>query len=106
MVKFGAMDSYIMIQMMATYMQVAPTTTITFDLYGKLCNISSKFKELFNKGQEETPQPAYAATGSAPAAPVSAPTVQTVGLRSVFCGQCGTKNEAGTKFCGSCGSKL
>lgn len=105
-VKFAAMDSYIMIQMMATYMQVAPTTTITFDLYGKLCNISSKFKELFNKGQEETPQPAYAATGSAPAAPIAPPTVQTVGARSVFCGQCGTKNEAGTKFCGCCGSKL
>ena len=44
-------------------MQVAPTTQITFDLYGKLCNLSKKFKELFNKGTSE-PQPAYAGQAS------------------------------------------
>ncbi len=104
-VKFAFMDSYIMIQMMASYMGVAPATTITFDLYGKLCAISSKFKELFSKGQEETPQPAYTAADAVPTAdPVAAP--QTAGAKPVFCGQCGAKNEAGTKFCGSCGSKI
>ena len=41
---------------MAGYMEVAPTTQITFDLYGKLCGISGKFKELFNKGKQEEAQ--------------------------------------------------
>ena len=55
-VKFAVMDSYIMIQMMSSYMQVAPSTNITFDLYSKLCKISAKFKELFTKGQSQNPQ--------------------------------------------------
>ena len=101
-VKFAALDSYIMIQMMASYMSVAPNTTITFDLYSKLCSISKKFKELFSKGQEETPQPAYAAAGAS----MSGQVAQSTGEKPVFCGQCGTKNEAGTKFCGSCGAGL
>lgn len=104
-IKFAMMDSYIMIQMMAVYMGVAPATQITFDLYGKLCKLSSKFKELFQKGQEETPTPAYAAAGAAPAAPSSQP-VAPAGGRPAFCGQCGAKNEPGTKFCGSCGSRI
>jgi len=112
-VKFAVMDSYIMIQMMAVYMGVAPQTTITFDLYGNLCKISGKFKELFQKGQAETPaQPAYATANAAPAAgyaaPAAAPTIpqQAAGAKPVFCGQCGAKNDPGTKFCGSCGAKL
>ena len=108
-VKFAVMDSYIMIQMMAVYMGVAPQTTITFDLYGSLCKISGKFKELFQKGQAETPaQPAYATANAAPAAPAAAPTIpqQAAGAKPVFCGQCGAKNDPGTKFCGSCGAKL
>ena len=111
-VKFAFMDSYIMCQMMTSYMQVAPTTVITFDLYSKLCGISSKFKELFNKGQAENPaQPAYATENAAPAvgydAPAAAPVVQEgTGAKPVFCGQCGAKNEPGTKFCGSCGAKV
>lgn len=110
-VKFAVMDSYIMIQMMATYMQVAPATQITFDLYGKLCSLSSKFKELFQKGQAESPAPAYAAAGAAPAGPVpsaapAAPAPDVQNGKPVFCGQCGAKNPAGTKFCGSCGAKM
>ena len=116
-VKFAFMDSYIMIEMMASYMQVAPATQITFDLYSTLCTWSSKFKELFKKGQEESPAPAYTAasaagsaaqtfeTAAAPAAPVQR-TEASAGTKPVFCGQCGAKNEAGTKFCGSCGAKL
>ena len=95
-VKFAFMDSYIMCQMMVSYMQVAPTTVITFDLYSKLCGISSKFKELFRKGQAEDPQPAYAAAAPAP----------EISAKPVFCGQCGTKNEPGTRFCGNCGASL
>lgn len=103
--KFAFIDSYIMIQMMTAYMGAAPNTQITFDLYGKLCNLSAKFKELFQKGQEEAPQPAYAGAGTAPTAAPTAPMAQSGG-KPVFCGQCGAKNEAGTKFCGSCGAKM
>lgn len=110
-VKFALIDSYIMIQMMTVYMGAAPATQITFDLYGKLCSISAKFKELFQKGQEEAPRPAYAAAGTGPA-PTAAPAAHMAqaapqtGTKPVFCGQCGTKNEPGTKFCGSCGAKM
>ncbi len=105
-VKFAVMDSYIMIQMMASYMTAAPQTTITFDLYGKLCNLSGKFKELFQKGQAESPQPAYAAA-SAASAPAPAPqSAAPAAGKAVFCGQCGAKNEPGTRFCGSCGAKM
>lgn len=52
-VKFAIIDSYLMIEMMATYMQTAPTTEITFDLYEKLCKISTCFKEMFQKGKDE-----------------------------------------------------
>lgn len=89
-VKFAAMDSYIMVRMMASYMDVAPVTTIRFDLYGTLCSISAKFKELYSKGQEEDPGHA------APDAP----------RRPVFCGQCGARNDSRSKFCGACGAKL
>ena len=102
-VKFAFMDSYIMCQMMVSYMQVAPTTVITFDLYSKLCNVSGKFRELFKKGQEEDPRPAYAAA-AAPSAPVT-PAAEPA-AKPVFCGQCGSKNEPGKKFCGQCGSPM
>lgn len=121
-VKFAVMDSYIMIQMMAVYMGVAPNTQITFDLYGKLCNLSSKFKELFQKGQSESPAPAHASAGAAPSGQ-TAPVRQTVSVPPVaatavdpapeapkgkpaFCGHCGAKQPPGTKFCGSCGAKM
>ena len=104
-VKFAFMDSYIMCQMMVSYMQVAPNTTITFDLYSNLCRISTKFKELFKKGQEESPQAAYeAASASAPVTPTYARTEQPA--KPVFCGQCGAKNAPGTRFCGECGASM
>lgn len=55
MIKSAFIDSYMMVKMMTSYMEVAPTTEITFDLYGKLCKLSSKFKKLFGKAQEEQP---------------------------------------------------
>lgn len=54
--KSAFVDSYMMVKMMVSYMQVAPTTQITFDLYDKLCKLSAKFKSLFTKGQEEQQQ--------------------------------------------------
>ncbi len=53
--KSAFVDSYMMVKTMVSYMEVAPSTEITFDIYGKLCKISSKFKSLFNKAKEETP---------------------------------------------------
>lgn len=112
MIKFALIDSYIMIQMMTAYMGAAPGTQITFDLYGKLCKLSVSFKELWNKGREDAPQPACSRVGGTVVWPEMAgermevaPNGQRV-PKPVFCGQCGAKNEAGTKFCGSCGSKL
>ena len=50
--KAAFIDSYVMVRTMKAYMEVAPSTEITFDLYGKLCKLSGKFKELFNKSQQ------------------------------------------------------
>ncbi|MBQ9134933.1 MAG: hypothetical protein IJX66_02420 [Lachnospiraceae bacterium] len=55
-IKSAFIDSWMMVKMMVSYMQVAPTTQITFDLYDKLCKLSGKFKSLFTKGQEEQQQ--------------------------------------------------
>ena len=55
-IKSAFVDSYMMVKMMVSYMQVAPSTEITFDLYDKLCKLSGKFKSLFTKGQEEQQQ--------------------------------------------------
>ncbi len=108
-IKFAFLDSYILCQTMASYMEVAPTTEITFDLYGKLSKISGKFKELFNKGKAEEPQMAYAGAGQSNAQPQYQPqtNVQTADApKPKFCGQCGAKNDAGAGFCGDCGAKL
>ena len=107
-VKFAFVDSYILCQMMTIYMEVAPTTQITVDLYSKLSGLSSSFKELFNKGQREQPAPAYAGASAAPTAAQSASVMASPqsGAKPVFCGQCGAKNEPGTRFCGSCGAKM
>lgn len=74
MIKSAFIDSYMMVKMMVSYMEVAPSTQITFDLYGKLCKLSNKFKSLFDKGQAEQPV-AAAATATAT---VAAPVVETV----------------------------
>lgn len=99
-VKFAFIDSYIMCQMMVTYMEVAPTTQITFDLYGQLSGISSSFRDLANKAKEENPRQTYHNTSADSA--MNTGTVE----KPVFCGNCGAKNERGTKFCGSCGSPM
>jgi len=119
-VKFAFLDSYILCQTMAGYMAVATTTEITFDLYGKLSNVSAKFRELWEKGKEEDPtgiygenpgyeEPAYdapvydATVYETPRIP-EAPAQPTAGGK--FCGQCGAKNDSGAGFCGGCGAKL
>ncbi len=127
-IKAAFIDSFILTRTMVAYMGIAPTTVITFDLYGKLSGLSSKFKELFNKGRQEqppAPQPAYAGAGGytvaappqptyqqapSPAQPTpAAPTAAQTGAaeeKPVFCGQCGAQNKRGVKFCGSCGAAM
>jgi len=108
-IKSAFIDSYVLVKMIVAYMQEAPTTQISFDLYGKLCGWSTKFKELFTKGQQEDPtlQPALAAAGAAGSVqppPVSnAPASED---KPIFCGNCGAKNPKGTKFCGACGKPM
>ena len=61
-IKAAFVDSYIMVRTMVAYMQVAPSTQITVDIYGKLCKLSNKFKKLFDKASNE---PAMAQTAPA-----------------------------------------
>ncbi|MBQ7131636.1 MAG: zinc ribbon domain-containing protein [Oscillospiraceae bacterium] len=115
-VKEAFIDSYIMCSMMNTYMEVAPSTQITFDVYGKLCNISGKFKELFEKGKQEQPAAfvtAPAAAGVAPAQyaqpqqqyaqPAAQAPVQP--QANAFCTSCGSPLDANAAFCSSCGAR-
>lgn len=109
-IKFAFVDSYIMCRMMAAYMEAAPNTVIQFDLYSKLCTVSSSFKELFEKGAAEAPAAAPDMHAQQPmtaqTAQTQTPVSQQAAAKPIFCGECGAKNEPGTKFCGSCGAKL
>lgn len=54
-VKVAFIDSYMLVKTMVSYMEVAPQTEITYDLYYKLCKLSGKFRELFRKAKNEMP---------------------------------------------------
>ena len=105
-VKYAFIDSWIMVKMMHGYMQVAPTTVITFDLYTKLSGFSTKFREMFRQSgataasmqpQPVQPQPVYSAETSS-----AAPTAE----KPRFCPQCGTQITPGKAFCGNCGTRI
>ncbi len=101
-IKSAFVDSYIMIRIVQSYMEVAPSTVITFDLYGKLCKLSRKFKSLFGKAQEESPiteESVSMANGAVPAY-ADAPTSM------VHCPACGASNAGNQKFCSNCGNPL
>lgn len=100
-IKFAFLDSYILCQTMTGYMELAPNTQITYDLYNKLCGISSSFKKLYNEGQKENPKPVHETVN-----PVNNSQSDINEEKPVYCGQCGTKNKAGAGYCGSCGAKL
>jgi len=51
--KRAFIDSYMMVRMVTTYMQVAPETEVTVDLYEKFSLVSSGFRELFMRAEEE-----------------------------------------------------
>lgn len=128
--KSAFIDSWMLVKMMVSYMEVAPSTQITFDLYDKLCGISSKFKELFGKAKAEGPiqpapamampaggqpyanntfsQPAPVQNNAAgqPVPPQNGTAGQTPGNATRFCPQCGQPIAAGAVFCNKCGAKL
>jgi len=120
-IKYAFMDSLILIRTMVAYMGVAPSTELKTDLYGNLCKMSSKFRELFNKGQEEEGKPQFEEQSASPSdtslsglinkgkeklsSALDSPS-QESGGDTVFCTECGKKNNKGSKFCGSCGKPL
>ena len=93
-IKKAFIDSWVMIGMLNTYMQVAPATEIQFDVYSKLSGLSPSFRKMFDKAKGEiTP-------GAASAVPTTTSTQQA------FCGECGAKNAPGAQFCGECGTTI
>ena len=126
-VKFAFLDSYVLCQTMAGYMAVAPSTQITFDLYGSLCRISSSFKEMWEKAKAEggySSEPGYAAPAyDAPTyeesnyeVPASETPVYQTPASNEAAGEMPVVYEAAQapqtparrsrgKFCGNCGAK-
>jgi ABC-type multidrug transport system fused ATPase/permease subunit len=120
-VKSAFMDSFVLTRTMASYMEVAPGTELRFDLYENLCKVSSKFRELFNKGREEEGKPQIEAQAASPFGTSLASLSGLVNkgkeklseaidtkpsADKVFCSECGKKNDRGSKFCNSCGQPL
>jgi len=105
-IKQAFIDSWVMIRMLVTFLEVAPTTELRVDIYNRLSNMSPAFRTMTTRAQAEignAPLGAAApvsATASRPATPRPAAGAQ------VFCGQCGTRNPAGTAFCGECGQRV
>ncbi|MBR4047885.1 MAG: zinc ribbon domain-containing protein [Bacteroides sp.] len=109
-IKFAFIDSWMMVKMMHGYMQVAPSTVITYDLYTRLSALSSSFKKLFNESRvtpmvetvvEPAAESAVQAEAEAPLTPI--PTEET---KPRFCPECGTPLKEGMAFCGNCGTKV
>jgi hypothetical protein len=124
-VKYAFIDSWILVKMMSSYMQVVPTTQITFDLYGKLCGLSTKFKELWQKGGSPTTASAPISQPEASPAPISQPEASPAPISrpetppaSIFQPEAspvpvsastangGGEEASATLFCPNCGSRL
>ena len=106
-VKYAFVDSWILVKMMSSYMQVAPTTVITFDLYGKLSQLSGKFRELYKKGGVTTPPVQPRPMQQPVQQPVQGPAAEPTSTASPkFCPSCGAPITGNKKFCGSCGAKI
>jgi len=51
-IKSAFIDSFVLARTIVAYMGLAPTTDISYDLYGKLSGLSPKFKELWQKAEK------------------------------------------------------
>jgi len=106
-IKRAFIDSWVMISMLVTFLDVAPTTELRVDMYGKLSSMSPAFRDMTNRAKNEiggdpfAPAPVAASFAPPPVAPVAPSAPATV-----FCGQCGARNAAGTRFCGECGQQV
>lgn len=106
--KSAFIDSFMLVRTMVSYMEVAPSTEITFQLYDKLCGMSGKFKELFGKAKKEGPilEGPVMAEGGAAACALRQPAAaaqETAAAR--FCPSCGQPASGGS-FCRNCGARL
>lgn len=93
------LNSYMMIYTMENFNKEALTGRIAADLYGKLCGISAKFRELLEKGGgsgSAEPAMAYAA---------SAVTDKSSG-NAVYCKSCGANVSDDSRFCPECGKEI
>lgn len=107
-VKQAYLDSWAMIKMLHTFMEVAPNTEIRFDMYNQLSGISTAFAGLFNRIPKDqlSGVPAGGAVGAPSMAGASPSAAAAPASGNIFCGECGAKNPAGTKFCGECGKAV
>lgn len=100
------LGSYMMIYTMENFNKEVQTGKISVDLYGKLCGISKKFKELFEKGGGNAGnQPALAAVRNT-SVPTSSETVSHTKENKQFCTHCGAELYSATKFCSNCGKEV
>lgn len=100
------LGSYMMIYTMENFNKEVQTGNISVDLYGKLCGISKKFKELFEKGGGKTNyQPELTVAGHTS---VSAPSLNASNPNEnkYTCTNCGAMISSTTKFCSNCGRKI
>lgn len=101
--KNAFIDSFMLVEMMTSYMKVAPSTQITYDLYGKLCKLSKKFKDLFGKAQEE--QPNLQASMMSQQVPVAATINANQQQNNArYCIHCGALVQG--QFCTQCGNRI
>ncbi len=120
-VKYAFIDSWIMVKMMHGYMKVAPLTPITFDLYGKMCELSSRFREMFNQSgvaSESAPSPSTEGEAEPDAVPQEGEAevekepeqaddkADEPESKPRFCAECGTPLQVGMAFCGHCGTRV
>ncbi|MGN1404029.1 MAG: zinc ribbon domain-containing protein [Ruminococcus sp.] len=96
------LGSYMMIYTMENFNREVQTGKISVDLYGKLCGMSKKFKELFEKGNDETvQQPAFAAVGG-----VSMDGTASSTQTEKHCDSCGAEVPLQSQFCPNCGKQV
>lgn len=130
-VKYAFVDTWVFINMLNSYMQIAPGTEIRFDIYNKLCGMSEAFRKLFSKidkkDLKDVPKGPgtyqdYVRLGSLDEGLVMGKDFNQVGQGSrkvnraiqinrgrediTFCGTCGSRNPSTVKFCGDCGDSI